>query len=330
MKNNNRSIAFGPIPSRRLGRSLGINNIPPKICSYSCVYCQIGATDSMSIQRKEYFSPEEIYLEISEKVKQLQNDGERIDYLTFVPDGEPTLDINLGKTIELLKPLGIKIAVITNSSLLWDKEVRTDLANADWVSVKIDTVDEKLWHKIDRPNRKLKLEEIIYGIKAFASSFKASSFKGMLVTETMLVKGMNDNVESIKKIADTISEINPDKSYILVPIRPPSEPYVEPPTEENLNMVYQIFCNLVKNVELLAYNEGTEFSYTSDAEKELLSILAVHPMRKDAMAVFLSKANVDWSLVKKLIDQKELKQINFWGNTFFVKILNEKNKMELI
>jgi hypothetical protein len=95
-------------------------------------------------------------------------------------------------------------------------------------------------------------------------------------------------------------------------------------------MVYQIFCNLVKNVELLAYNEGTEFSYTSDAEKELLSILAVHPMRKDAMAVFLSKANVDWSLVKKLIDQKELKQINFWGNTFFVKILNEKNKMELI
>ena len=146
------SIVFGPIPSRRLGRSLGINNIPPKVCSYSCIYCQIGATDSMSIKRNEYFSPKDILIEVSEKVKQLQSTGERIDYLTFVPDGEPTLDINLGKTIDLLKPLGIKIAVITNSSLLWDEEVQKDLFKADWVSVKIDTVDEKIWHKIDRPN----------------------------------------------------------------------------------------------------------------------------------------------------------------------------------
>lgn len=325
MKENNCSITFGPIPSRRLGRSLGINNIPPKICSYSCVYCQIGATDFMSIQRKNFFSPEEIYLEVFKKVEQLQSAGERIDYLTFVPDGEPTLDINIGKTIELLKPLGIKIAVITNSSLLWDKNVRKELANADWVSVKIDTVDEKIWHKIDRPNGKLKLEEILCGIKTFASSFR-----GMLVTETMLVQGINDNAESIKKTADTISNINPDKAYILVPTRPPSESYVEPPTKENLNMTYQIFCDLVKDVELLAYNEGTEFSYSFDAEKELLSILAVHPMRKDAMEAFLSKAGVDWNLVQKLLDQNELKQMKFSGNTFFVKILDRKNKMELI
>jgi len=308
------SIVFGPIPSRRLGRSLGINNIPPKVCSYSCIYCQIGATDSMSIKRKEYFLPEDIFFEVSEKVKQLQSTGERIDYLTFVPDGEPTLDINLGETIDLLKLLGIKIAVITNSSLLWDEEVQKDLLKADWVSVKVDTVDEKIWHKIDRPNGKLELEEIISGIKTFASSFK-----GMLVTETMLVKEMNDNIESLRKTAQVISELNPYKAYILTPTRPPAEIFVEPPSENNLNLAYQTFLDLINSVELLVYSEGTNFSYSSDAEKELLSILAVHPMRKDAVEEFLSRSKTSWSLVDDLIRNNLLKKVKYSNNTFIIK-----------
>ncbi len=307
-------IVFGPIPSRRLGRSLGVNNIPPKVCSYSCIYCQIGATDSMSIKRKEYFSPEDIFLEVSEKVKQLQSTGERIDYLTFVPDGEPTLDINLGKTIDLLKPLGIKIAVISNSSLLWDEEVQKDLLKADWVSVKVDTVDEKIWHKIDRPTGKLELEEIISGIKTFASSFK-----GMLVTETMLVKDMNDNIESLRKTAQVISELNPYKAYILIPTRPPAEIFVESPSEDNLNIAYQTFRDLINSVELLVYSEGTNFSYSSDAEKELLSILAVHPMRKDAVEEFLSRSKTSWSLVDDLIKNNLLKKVKYSNNTFIIK-----------
>ena len=313
------SIIFGPIPSRRLGRSLGINNIPPKICSYSCVYCQIGVTDSMSIKRKNYYLLDEVFKEVSEKVKQLQSAGEKIDYLTFVPDGEPTLDINLGKEIDLLKPLGVKIAVITNSSLLWDENVRNDLMNADWVSVKIDTVDEKLWHKIDRPNGKLDLQKIITGIKTFASAFK-----GTLVTETMLVKGINDDIESIQKTAEIISQIKPEKSFILVPTRPPAEKFVEPPSEENLNIAYQIFCTLLSDVELLISNEGTNFSYSSNAEKELLSILAVHPMRKDAIETFINKANSKWDLIEKLINKSVLKEVKYSGSTFFVKNIKAK------
>jgi len=313
------SIIFGPIPSRRLGRSLGINNIPPKICSYSCVYCQIGVTDSMSIKRKNYYLLDEVFKEVSEKVKQLQSAGEKIDYLTFVPDGEPTLDINLGKEIDLLKPLGVKIAVITNSSLLWDENVRNDLMNADWVSVKIDTVDEKLWHKIDRPNGKLDLQKIITGIKTFASAFK-----GTLVTETMLVKGINDDTESIQKTAEIISQIKPEKSFILVPTRPPAEKFVEPPSEEILNIAYQIFCTLLSDVELLISNEGTNFSYSSNAEKELLSILAVHPMRKDAIETFINKANSKWDLIEKLINKSVLKEVKYSGSTFFVKNIKAK------
>ena len=310
-------MVFGPIPSRRLGRSLGVNNIPPKICSYSCVYCQIGLTDSMSVSRKEFYSPDEIFKEVSSKVKTLQNSGEKIDYISFVPDGEPTLDINLGKEIDLLKPLGIKIAVITNSSLLWDEDVRKDLMIADWVSIKIDTIDEKIWRKIDRPNGKLDFQKILSGIKTFASSFK-----GVMVTEMMLVKGVNDNVESIKSTVEFIKQLNPDKAYILVPTRPPAEKFVEPPSEENLNEAYQIFNASINNVELLAYSEGTDFSYSSDAEKELLSILAVHPMRKDAVEKFLNKSN--WNLIENLIVNNVLKEVKYSDNTFFVKNIKSK------
>ncbi|MGA7838744.1 MAG: radical SAM protein [Ignavibacteriaceae bacterium] len=314
------SIVFGPIPSRRLGRSLGINNIPPKVCSYSCVYCQVGITDSMSVKRKEYYLPREMFLEVSEKVKQLRKKGEHINYLTFVPDGEPTLDINLGKTIDLLKPLGIKIAVITNSSLLWNEDVRKELMNADWVSVKIDTVDEIIWHKINRPNGKLNFQKTMSGIKKFTSSYK-----GKLVTETMLVNGINDRVASIRRTADIINWINPDKSYILVPTRPPAEKFVEPPSEKNINIAYQIYNSLLNNVELLTSNEGTDFSYSSDAEKELLSILAVHPMRKDAVENFIGKANLEWHMVENMIDKNVIKEVHYSGSTFIVKIMRKIN-----
>jgi len=308
------SIVFGPIPSRRLGRSLGVNNIPPKICSYSCVYCQVGLTDSMSIERKEFYPVDEIVKEIFQRVEQLNSAGERIDYITFVPDGEPTLDINIGKVIQLIKPLGIKIAVITNSSLLWDKEVREDLLLADWVSVKIDTVEEKIWHKINRPYGKLELLKILSGIKAFRHSFR-----GTLVTETMLLRGINESEMVLRATAELIKKINPGKAYILVPTRPPAEKFVEPPSAENLNMAYQIFSSNISSVELLTGSEGNDFTYSSDVEKELLGILSVHPMRKDAVDIYLAKANSDWYLIEKLISKNILREVQYSGDSFLIK-----------
>ncbi|MDZ7623715.1 MAG: radical SAM protein [Ignavibacteriaceae bacterium] len=316
------SIVFGPIPSRRLGRSLGVNNIPPKICSYSCVYCQVGLTDSMSIERREFYPLEEIVTEISERVEQLKNSAERIDYITFVPDGEPTLDINIGKAIQLIKPLGIKIAVITNSSLLWDKEVRDDLLLADWVSVKIDTTDERSWHKINRPYGKLDLQRVLNGVKLFRNSFK-----GTLVTETMLVKGLNDSKESLTNTAEFIGKLNPNKAYILVPTRPPAEKFVEPPSEENLNIAYQIFNSIISNVEFLTGGEGSDFTYSSDVEKELLDILAVHPMKKEAVEIFLNKAGTDWSLIEELINKNILKEVPYSAATFIIKNVLVESKI---
>lgn len=135
-------IAYGPVPSRRLGQSVGINNIPPKICTYSCIYCQLGRTLNMQIKRQTFYKPEEVVKAVKRRIQRAKENQETIDYLTFVPDGEPTLDENLGKEIERLQGFGIKIAVISNASLIWMADVRKDLAKADWVSLKIDIVDQ--------------------------------------------------------------------------------------------------------------------------------------------------------------------------------------------
>ena len=165
-----KNLTFGPVPSRRLGQSLGINNIPPKICTYSCVYCQVGRTLNMQSERKAFYKPEDIFQAVEEKTRYARGKGEPIDYLTFVPDGEPTLDINLGIEIEKLKSTGIKIAVITNTSLIWKKDVQDDLKRADWVSVKIDAFSHRAWRKIDRPHGSLNLDEILHGLSEFAHS----------------------------------------------------------------------------------------------------------------------------------------------------------------
>jgi len=123
-------IAFGPVPSRRLGRSLGIDNIPPKTCSYACTYCQLGATICMQVDRSVFYAPGDVVDAVSAKVAELERAGEAIDYLTFVPAGEATLDLNLGGEIQALRSLGIKIAVISNASLVWQERVRIDLARA--------------------------------------------------------------------------------------------------------------------------------------------------------------------------------------------------------
>ena len=306
-------IVFGPIPSRRLGRSLGINNIPTKHCNYSCIYCQIGLTNRMISRRREFYSPDIIFKEVQNKIEKLQTAGEKIDYITFVPDGEPTLDINLGIEIKKLKRFGYKVAVVTNSSLIYDQQVRNDLESADLVSLKIDTVYSNIWRKINRPHGSLELQYIFESMLEFASGFK-----GKLITETMLVKGINDSLESIYKTAEIIRMLNPAKAYILVPTRPPAESNIRPSNEYNLNSAFRVFNNFSINTEKLVHYEGTDFSYSSNAEKELLSILAVHPMRKDAVENFLVKAGNNWKLIEDLIHSKKIKEVFYNKDIFFV------------
>ena len=312
------SVVYGTVPSRRLGRSLGINNIPPKICSYSCVYCQLGNTINMQVERQSFYEPEGIAQSAKEKVKQVREMGEPIDYLTFVPDGEPALDANLGKEIELLRPLDIKIAVITNASLIWRDDVRQDLQKADWVSLKVDTVSEEIWHRNNRPQQSLNLEVILDGMLKFANSFK-----GKLTTESMLIRGINDDAREIERIADFLAELKPNKAYLAVPTRPPAKRTISAASEQVINMAHHIFEERLISVEYLIGYEGDAFASTGNAEEDLLSITSVHPMREEAVVELLRKADASWRVVEKLVGDGRLTEVKYQGKRFYMRKLHQ-------
>lgn len=313
-------IAFGPVPSRRLGYSLGINNIPPKVCTYSCVYCQVGKTSRMQVDRMQFYGPEKIYMAVRKQVTKARKKGESVDYLTFVPDGEPTLDVNLGNEIELLKSLGLKIAVITNGSLAWRKDVRADLAKADWVSYKIDSTSEEIWRRINRPQRILKAEAIWAGMLEFADSYS-----GTLVTETMLVKNINDTVKSIREIAGFLNHMQPVKAYLSVPTRPPDEKWVRRPDGSVINEAFQILNEMPFQVEYLIGYEGNAFAFTGDVQNDLLSITAVHPMREQAVRALLKKAGKDWAIIRKMIASNVIIETTYEGKKFYIRNFPKNN-----
>ena len=312
-------ITYGPVPSRRLGRSLGVNNIPPKTCSYSCVYCQVGKTMKMRVERKHFYEPEIIANSVNNKLKQAREKGEPIDYLAFVPDGEPTLDTNLGQEIGLLRGFDIKIAVITNASLMWREDVRQDLQMADWVSLKIDAVTTDTWRQIDRPHKLLNLDKILDGILEFRRIFK-----GELVTESMLIGDINDTRRELERIAEFIAELNPDRSYLGIPTRPPAKKNINAASEKNINLAYQIFAGRLSNVEYLIGYEGNAFAFTGDIENDLLAITSVHPMREEAVIEFVKKANASWDVVKELIKGGKIIETEYKGRKYYLRKLSQK------
>jgi len=315
-------LAFGPIPSRRLGKSLGVNNIPAKICSYSCIYCQLGNTIKLSVQRRGFCKPEKIFKEVEQKYKKAKSRNERIDYLTFVPVGEPTLDLSLKEEIKLVRHLQTPIAILTNASLIWREEVKETLLDTDFVSVKIDAVTERLWKSIDRPHKSLTISQITDGIVKFSKDFK-----GTLVTETMLVKGI-DYTDELEKIAGFLAEVEPDKAYVAIPTRPPAEEWVKPATEKVINEAYQVFAETLgtKRVEYLIGYEGNAFAFTGNIEEDLLSITSVHPMREEAVKKLLSKANSEWTAVEILLKKGDLIEIEYENHKYYMRKLPSRMK----
>lgn len=308
------TIAFGPVPSRRLGRSLGINNIPPKSCSYSCLYCQVGTTLGKTVVPQVFYQPEAIREAVESQLQKVRAINESVDYLTFVPDGEPGLDINLGKSIELLRPLGIPIAIISNASLLWREEVRSAMSKADWVSVKVDSVEKTIWKRVNRPHETLQLSDILDGIRHFAQAFT-----GELVTETMLIEGINDSQDSLARTAEFIHEIRVAKAYLAIPTRPPADPNVHGPSETMLNSAYQLLASQVPQVEYLIGYEGDAFAFTGDIQHDLLSITAVHPMRESAVRSLLEKAQTEWQVVDQLVAEGKLVETEYQGERFYLR-----------
>ncbi|HDS59695.1 MAG TPA: radical SAM protein [Thermoplasmatales archaeon] len=317
---NEHQLVFGPIASRRLGRSLGINNVPSKTCTYSCIYCQLGAAPPQ-IERAVFYPPERIAEAVKKRVEEVLEEGGQIDYLTFVPSGEPTLDAGLGPAIKEVGSCRIPVAVITNGSLLWQREVRRALYPADWVSLKVDAVSESCWRRLNRPHRRLDREQMGRGMKRFASRYG-----GTLATETMLVAGVNDDRAELSRIADAVAALQPAASYLSVPLRPPAVSGVSPPSEETLTAAHQMFAQRGLAVEFLVQEEEQRLSRWGSAAQGVMGTVAVHPLREEEILHLLDGYGAGWQVMECLLQEGQVKKICYGGSTFYVKTLTGQRK----
>jgi wyosine [tRNA(Phe)-imidazoG37] synthetase (radical SAM superfamily) len=212
---------YGPVPSRRLGRSLGIDLVPHKICTYDCIYCQIGKTTKKALLRKEYIPKEEVLKEVKAF---LSREDSPIDHFSLSGSGEPTLHSQIRLIIEGIKKISsIPVAVITNGSLLYKEKVRKDLLRADIVLPSLDAVSSEVFMRINRPHRSISVEKVIGGMVEFRKVYK-----GQVWLEVLFCKGVNDTPEELQKMKETIDRIQPDRIHLNTVVRPPSEQWVVP------------------------------------------------------------------------------------------------------
>jgi wyosine [tRNA(Phe)-imidazoG37] synthetase (radical SAM superfamily) len=268
-------VVYGPVPSRRLGQSLGVDPVPHKTCNYNCVYCQLGRTTPITNERRDFFPPREILTQLVEALG-AHRPGE-IDYVTFTGQGEPTMCASLGWLIRQAKAVtNIPVAVIANGALLVKSDVREELAAADVVIPTLDAADQETFREINRPWPGFLIADIIDGMIAFRDRFA-----GKLWIEVMLVKDLNDDEPRLLKLRGALAHIRPDRIQINVPIRPPAETWVEIPDYES---VVRATAILGEAAEAVAPYEGSfDLSGFADAGDAALTIICRHPMRERSL-----------------------------------------------
>lgn len=290
---------FGPVASRRLGKSLGIDPVPPKTCNWNCVYCQLGRSVPLINKRREYFPRAEIVAEASKALSKAEPGT--IDWVTFVGSGEPTLHRDLGWMIREIKRLtDLPIAVITNGSLLYLPEVQQDLSVADAVLPSLDAGNPELYRKINRPWPELSFDQHIQGLIEFRKYYR-----GKLWLEVMLIKDVNDNPGSLQEIAQLLLLIKPDRVDITLPTRPPAENWVEPATSEAVGLAEEIFGQTAHAVSELV--SQTQILPGADLSESILQLIIRHPIPEDDLAGYL----VNWppdQIQQALLDLQEQNQ----------------------
>jgi len=261
---------FGPVPSRRLGRSLGVDPIPFKTCNRNCVYCQLGYTAPLTCERKEYVPEDEIMAEIREALR-----TETPDWITFVGSGEPTLHSGIGRMLRAVKAFsGIPVAVITNGSLLYRPEVRGELSVADAVLPTLDAGSEDLYLRIDRPHPEFTFERLVEGLAAFRKEYR-----GKLWVEVMLVEGVNDSDEALADLARVLERVEPDEVHVNLPVRPPAVPWAHPANREGVDRAVSVLGAVAR---VVAPGTGTfERSHAGDPVEAILGIIQRHPLSED-------------------------------------------------
>lgn len=308
------TMIFGPVPSRRLGLSLGINNMCKKTCTYDCIYCQAGNTSLCSTTRGVNLSPYELYFCVNKRLEELKKENIEIEYISFIPNGEPSLDLNLSQQISILREFGYKIAVFTNASLLWNRKVQENLLFADYVSVKVDTLNENTWYKLNRPHMRLRYDLVLDGIKQFAKEFS-----GELTTETMLIKGFNDSVDEVHEIGKFLNTLNCKTSFFTTPVRPPAKKYAVAPDVKRLNELSEYIRKEIPASEILFKACKSEYKTAGNIENEILNIMSVHPINYDSLENMYQSQGGSSFNIKDLLDRGIIKEKIYNDESFFYK-----------
>ena len=294
---------FGPVPSRRLGKSLGISPIPRKTCNYSCIYCQLGRTDKMIGERKEFFPLKDIINEFKDYLKESFD----FDVVTIVGEGEPTLYSKLGELIKEVKKITDKpVAVITNGALLSSKEVRDELMNADIVLPSIDGYNEETAKKIDRPLGTIHFKDELEGLIEFSKEYK-----GQLLLEIMLISGINCDKNSIEHFKEILKKIKYDRVYLNTPVRPPAESFVKVISQEEMKYAVKELGGI--SIDMLS--SGDFFSEIKDSYEAILNIIRRHPMNQFEINSFLEsrKEKLEYNIFEKLENDEKINCILYKG-----------------
>jgi wyosine [tRNA(Phe)-imidazoG37] synthetase (radical SAM superfamily) len=260
---------YGPVPSRRLGRSLGIDLVPHKICTYDCIYCQIGKTTGKTLVRKEYVPVKEIVEEVKGFLKEERSP---IDYLSLTGSGEPTLHSQIRSVIEGIKAItSIPVAVITNGSLLYEEEVRQDLLRADLVLPSLDAVSPEVFRKINRPRKGFSVEKVIEGLLEFRKVYK-----GQIWLEILFCKGVNNGKEELLRMKETVERIGPDRIHLNTVVRPPSEKWAVPLNQREMEEIRAFFG---EKAEIISeFDRHPPAVAERDIKEEILRILKRRPL----------------------------------------------------
>ena len=301
---------YGPIPSRRLGRSLGISPIPDKTCNYSCIYCMLGRTDHLTRERRDWFPLQEILGELDDALRTVSPPPEHI---SIVGNGEPTLYLHLGELIAGVRErTDIPVAVITNGALLAEPEVRTALAAADVVLVSFNAPTEELFRRINRPCPGITFESTRAGLLTFARMAR----RGQLWVEMMVLEGINDSPEVLEQTRWMLHEVAPDRVFVDTPLRPPAEPFARPLTPEALERVEQALGGATGS----GFDVGA-FTLPLDRDplETLAGICARHPMREDQVEELLANSGVDpLPVLDAMRADPRFRAEVYGGRTFFL------------
>lgn len=297
---------YGPVASRRLGLSLGIDPIPIKTCNWNCVYCQLGRTKRLIRERRRYAPTDAILRELEEELEK-ERDGE-IDWITIVGSGEPTLHSEIGLLIAGAKRVtSIPVAVITNGSLLRDPTVRRELALADAVMPTVDAGNDELYRRINRPLRALDLQDHMEGLRLFRHEYQ-----GALWVEVMLVSGMNDGEEELREIAKELKRIRPDRVDLSEPERPPGEPWVTPADQEGKLRALAILGDVARVLP----PTPQQYNVASHGVEAVVALIQRHPLPESELRRHLPEGREE-EIVAALEQSGRAQRVRRYGRWFW-------------